>query len=528
MNKRSICIILIALMMFIGGCGRKSVPASVSGNDVSTAVEETQTLPDGEYSVEVTLEGGSGKASISSPAKIIMENGEMNAEIIWSSSNYDYLILDGTKYLSEIKDGRSCFYIPVSEDKAELDIKADTTAMSKPHEIDYKLIFSWESLCDSSGESVDAGVAVSSAKNDSRQLSEHVSISTELGNARKMDLYYAEEFDVWYYDGGYRELRIVDGTRILVIPEGKDIPSDLDSDVKVLMDPVDDIYLVSTASMDYFDKTDSLDRLKFASLEAGKWESAGVNEKMASGDIIYAGKYSSPDYELLKAGECKLVIENTMILHSPQVSEKLEELGFTVMIDMSSYEPDPLGRAEWIRFYGAMLGCEEKADEAYDKQRIAAEKVRSEVAAENPDVKKTALIFYFTENGMVNVKTSSDYLATMIEQCGAEYLYKSPEGQTAGSTSATISSEDFYSMALNADILIYNTTIAGNVASKEELTADYGLITGFAAYKNDEIYRMNSNVFQNPMSAGEIMEEMYLLITSGEEAGDDHVFFNRL
>ncbi|MCR5208757.1 MAG: ABC transporter substrate-binding protein [Lachnospiraceae bacterium] len=524
MIRKSLLITITVGMILLSGCSSKLQEPAVSAQAVVSSQDEK--LHDGEYSIELSLEGGSGKASIASPAKIIVKNGEMTVEIIWSSSNYDYMILDGTKYTAEIKDEKSCFYIPVKASDEYLDIKADTTAMSKPHEIDYKLIFSWDTFKDAYGGVVSFDVPDNDGMTRNENLWSHTSISSELNDPDRMDMDRATEFDVWYYDGGYRELRISDGTRILVVPEGGEVPGDLDADVKVLNDPVNDIYMVSTSGMDYFDKTDSLDRLKFTSLEAGDWESENVNAKMFSGDIRYAGKYSAPDYEMLKADGCRLVIENTMILHSPEVSEKLEELGFPVIIDMSSYEADPLGRAEWVRFYGALLGCEDKADEAYEKQKTFAEQVISEVESSYSDTKKNALIFYFTDNGMVNVKNSSDYLATMIEMCGADYIYENSEGKNPGSASATISSEDFYSLALNADILIYNTTIAGSVDSKEDLLADYSLLSGFKAYQNDGIYRMNSNVFQNPMSAGEIMEEMYEIISTGED--DQGNFFDRL
>lgn len=98
-------------------------------------------LSDGEYTAEVTLSGGSGRASVQSPAKITVSGGEITAEIVWSSSNYDYMRIGEEKYLPVNTEGNSTFVIPVSCFDRAVTVYADTTAMSEPHEIEYKLTF---------------------------------------------------------------------------------------------------------------------------------------------------------------------------------------------------------------------------------------------------------------------------------------------------------------------------------------------------------------------------------------------------
>ena len=107
---------------------------------------ENTELKDGEYTVEVSLEGGSGKAKIESPTKLTVENGQAYAEIIWNSPNYDYMICDNQKYLAVNTDGNSVFEIPVSAFDEKINVSADTTAMSTPHEIEYTLYFNSESI----------------------------------------------------------------------------------------------------------------------------------------------------------------------------------------------------------------------------------------------------------------------------------------------------------------------------------------------------------------------------------------------
>ena len=105
------------------------------------AEEAAETPADGEYSVNVTLEGGSGRATVESPAALTVADGKMTAVIRWSSPNYDYMIVDGEKYLPTNTEGNSTFEIPVSALDTPLAVTADTVAMSTPHEIEYTLTF---------------------------------------------------------------------------------------------------------------------------------------------------------------------------------------------------------------------------------------------------------------------------------------------------------------------------------------------------------------------------------------------------
>ena len=99
------------------------------------------SLPDGDYTIEVTLGGGSGRASVESPAALTVRGGACTARIVWNSPNYDYMIVDGERYLPVNADGASAFEIPVAAFDRPLTVRADTTAMSQPHEIEYELTF---------------------------------------------------------------------------------------------------------------------------------------------------------------------------------------------------------------------------------------------------------------------------------------------------------------------------------------------------------------------------------------------------
>ena len=135
-------VLFLALML----AGPVSVAAAQKENGIETDLE------DGEYSIQVDLEGGSGKASVSSPTLMLVKNGRMYAELQWSSSNYDYMIVDGEKFQNESEEGRnSVFTIPVTALDDKMEVIADTLAMGAPHEIDYTLTF-YEASIGSKGQ----------------------------------------------------------------------------------------------------------------------------------------------------------------------------------------------------------------------------------------------------------------------------------------------------------------------------------------------------------------------------------------
>lgn len=115
------------------------------GEDAKTS-ESTEALSDGTYTVEATLEGGSGKATIDSPLTLTVEGGAMTATVCWSSPNYDYMLVDGEQYLPVNTEGNSVFEIPVSVFDEPIDVVGDTVAMSKPHEIEYTITLHSETL----------------------------------------------------------------------------------------------------------------------------------------------------------------------------------------------------------------------------------------------------------------------------------------------------------------------------------------------------------------------------------------------
>ncbi|MBP3205888.1 MAG: ABC transporter substrate-binding protein, partial [Lachnospiraceae bacterium] len=167
-------------------------------------------------------------------------------------------------------------------------------------------------------------------------------ISAQLVYTHSMQKDHAQQFSVDYYEDGYALITLCDGSQFLSVPEGRDgqppaVPEDLPERITVLQQPVGNIYLAASAAMDMFRAMDALDCITLSGIEQNSWHIEEAREAMEQGRITYAGKYSAPDYELIKAKGCTLSIQSTMLEHVPEVREQLELLGIHVFEDHSSY-----------------------------------------------------------------------------------------------------------------------------------------------------------------------------------------------
>lgn len=333
-----------------------------------------------------------------------------------------------------------------------------------------------------------------------------------------LQLAYAKNFSIDYYEGGYKLLTIKDGTQILTVPEGKKAPDNLDESIIVMQQPVNNIYLVSSAVMDMFRELNALDTIGFSAQKAENWYVDGAKAAMENGDILYAGKYSSPDYELLVSKKCSLAIENSMILHSPEVKEMLEDFDIPVIIEYSSYETHPLGRVEWIKFFGALTGMEEEAEKAFEKQ---TEIVKHVTATKKTD--KTVAFFYITSNGLVQVRQSNDYIPKMIELAGGRYIFENLGDDSKRST-MNMQVEEFYNKAKDADYLIYNSTIDGGVKSVDELIEKCSVLSDFKAVKSGDVWCTEKDVYQQSMSIGFLIEDIHNMLQGADDKEMNYLY----
>ena len=336
-------------------------------------------------------------------------------------------------------------------------------------------------------------------------------------------LSYAEQFSVDYYDEDYALISIQDGSRFLVVPEGKEAPEGLDEDITVLRQPVENIYLVATSAMDLFRAIGGIENIRLSGTEADGWYIEEAREAMENGDILYAGKYSAPDYERIVAENCGLAVESTMILHNPEVKEMLENFGIPVLVERSSYETHPLGRVEWMKLYAVILDKEAEAEAIFKEQQEMVEEIGAE---ENTG--KTVAFFYISSNGYVNVRKANDYVSKMIQLAGGEYVFSDLGDSENALSTMNMQMEDFYAGAKDADYIIYNSTIDGELETMEQLLEKSSLLGDFKAVQNGNAWCTGKNLFQETTGIGTMIADMHQMLTEDDPSLTELTYMHKL
>lgn len=674
--RRMLAVVMAVFLLLLSGCGARSrgtdaSAAQLSGTSLSAvglrSFSELSEIPDGSYWIQVSMTGGSGRASISSPTGFYVKDGQATADIHWSSASYDYMKLDGVRY-NAFTDaaGHSAMTIPVSTLDTAIPVLADTTAMSKPYEIEYQLSFDGSALlpmadasmaeahplptdevnramqsattqvadaetpgsAGGSGNRTTAGenrVAVAddtqvmdthsgtdasqqakgresattaSAETSTKtagasgtvgESSVHWSAAPEIDGLRfvsseKNDV--AEYFRLSVYEDAsgakYQLLETAGGLhRYLIVPEDAQV-SDRKSDhftaraseansankekkgdaleLTVLQQPLTTTYVAASAVMAPLCDLGAVSQIRFSGLREEGWYVDEARAAMKAGSMLFAGKYSEPDYETLLREGCDLALESTMIYRSPEVIEKLNALGIPVYIDYSSYEPHVLGRLEWIRVYGALFGHEEEAQQWYqaERDRIRAiqkdaetssgEASQSGKSTEKSETKTsrnskneassigtssgragtdttaalrpTVVYFYVNSSGQIQVRQPHDYIPELLELAGARYL--APDmSSLSGSrkNNVTVSLEDFYSSCRDADYLIYSATLDRPLSSIRELLGKNALFADFKAVKEGHVYTTDKDFYQLSDRMADFAEDVHRML---QGQGDMH------
>ena len=351
--RAALTSLLLCIWIAAAGCaGQKT--------DQSAAAEDSQLCW-----AAVTLEGGSGKASVESPCPVMDRSGDLFAVITWSSSHYDFMVVNGEKLLPVNTEGNSTFEIPLKSEEAPsgssdsaasdtgrttslpadcaMEVQADTTAMSTPHLVDYTLSFRFfetreeaENAGGTKQETASADKAQNGAENVNETQDEAASEEIKIKEAPQLsgqqylsqdENEYAQGFVIYRYENDYAVLAAGDGRCYLIIPEGGQVPDSPDNELIILQKPLDRIYLAASAAMCQFDEIGAVDNVILSGLEKDGWYIEAAREAMEKGTLKYGGKYSTPDYEMIVASGVNLAIESTMIHHTPKVQEKLQQSG---------------------------------------------------------------------------------------------------------------------------------------------------------------------------------------------------------
>ena len=617
-----IVLLLSVVMSLLCGCGVRTgadssaaQPSEVSASATGLqSFSELSEIPDGSYWIRVSMTGGSGRASISSPTGFYVKDGQATADIHWSSANYDYMKLAGVRYEAFTDAaGHSAMTIPVSALDTAIPVLADTTAMSKPYEIEYELSFDGSALlpmadasmaeahalpteelqrtmqsattqvagasettdaagsvCWSAAPEIDGLTFISSEKNDVAEyfrlsiyedasgvkyqlletaggLHRYLIVPAEAQGAAKSSVSAESEVSsragTEANQGGKKSAK--SGTEAELhftarATEANSANKEKKGDaleLTVLQQPLTTTYVAASAVMAPLCDLGAVRQIRFSGLREEGWYVDEARAAMKEGSMLFAGKYSEPDYETLLREGCDLALESTMIYRAPEVTEKLTALGIPVYIDYSSYEPHVLGRLEWVRVYGALFGHEQKAQQWYltERDRIRAiqeeaekssvgvaqirkstekSETKTSVDSKNKtsstrtgsesagtdtivDQRPTVVYFYVNASGQIQVRQPNDYIPELLELAGARYLAPDMSGLSGSRKSnVTVSLEDFYSTCKDADYLIYSATLDRPLSSIQELLGKNALFADFRAVQEGHVYTTDKDFYQ--------------------------------
>lgn len=325
-------------------------------------------------------------------------------------------------------------------------------------------------------------------------------------------LLYATQFTLGKYPNGCTLIDI-QGDKFLVVPENAEIPADIDADVTILKQPIENIYLAATAAMDLICAIDGLDSVTLTGTDNSGWYIDAAVQAMENGTLSYAGKYSAPDYEMLLENDCGLSVQSTMILHKPEVRDQLIKLGIPVLIERSSYENDPLGRMEWVKLYGVLLGKEEEAERVYSEKLASVADVLN-----HEDTGKTAVFFSIAANGSVTVYKPGGYISRMVDYAGGHYVPETLGDDDSASSTVSMEMEAFYAACRDVDVLFYSGTIDGGVTTVDGLIEKNAALADFKAVREGNVWSTDKSLYQQGMSLSDMIIDIHEVLTDNTDA----------
>ena len=205
----------------------------------------------------------------------------------------------------------------------------------------------------------------------------------------------------------------------------------------------------------------------------------------------------------------------------PEVVEQLESVGVPVLIERSSYESDPLGRIEWLKLYGALVGKEDLACSQYDELLAALSPILDQEASG-----QTVAFFYINSSGAVNVRKSGDYIAKAIAMAGGQYVSFDESGEENALSTMTIQMESFYASAVDADIMIYNSTIDGEIRTIDELLTKSPLLADCKAVQAGTVWCITKNFYQESLALGDLILDVHAILQ--DKAAENLHFLRKL
>jgi len=323
-----------------------------------------------------------------------------------------------------------------------------------------------------------------------------------------MQLKYAKCFGVDYYKGGYKVAKLVDGTTMLIVPEGMSVPAEKPENAIVLQQPVKNILVSSTPVTSLINAIGALDAISLTTYDVDSWYIDDVKNALTSGKMTYIGDYKAPDYEKITAAGTTFSFFSTML--TDDVKEQLTNLKVDVVLDQSAKEDHPLARVEWAKLYGAIFNKEEAAENVFNTQDNYIEEL-----SKLEKTGKTVAMFYITSKGVLYTRNADDYMSKMIALAGGEYALSDVGVGETGTTKMEL--EAFYDKAKDADYIIYIWSLGGKPETLDAFLERAAILSDLKAVKNGNVWCTTPDYFQIQNTIGNMINDMRLMLDAGAD-----------
>lgn len=330
-----------------------------------------------------------------------------------------------------------------------------------------------------------------------------------------LNLDYAKHFKVDYYKDGYKIITDASDRKILLVPEGKEIPEQIDEKTLILNMPIKDIGIYSTIDAAWFRALGLEDKISTVTFDKDKWKMEEIFKNIEEGKTTFIGKTSSLDYELLQA------INPTINLMSKSYEEKLfpkfDELGLNY-ISMGAYlEEDPRGRLEWVKFAGALFDKDKEAEDFYNKEIEKINKVVKEVEESEIEKPNVAIIYFSPSKEVFNVTKPIGHQAVTTELAGGiAYPTKEMRDDLEG-RSNSMTNEEFYKQMQDADIIIYDNITGHGIQSISDMIEKAEFTKDLKAVKEKRVYGLQKSYWQSADRVSEIIEDLREVIVKDKD-----------
>ena len=345
--------------------------------------------------------------------------------------------------------------------------------------------------------------------------------NTGLVHERTMELKYAKHFAVDYYKDGYKVITDASDRKILIVPEGKEVP-EMEEEMVVIQKPIETVSIYSTIDAAWFRPIGALDRIVATTFEASSWRIPEIVEGLENGNISYIGKTSALDYELLQA------VAPTVNLLSKSSQEELfpkyDELGLDY-ISMGAYlEEDPRARLEWVKFTSALFDKEEEAIQFFDEELARMDAVSKKAAESTEEKLNVAFVYFSPSKSVFYVHNGKGHHAVTTEIAGGVHYPKDFAQDKNGFVPTT--NEEFYKIMSDVDLILYDNISGHGIQNMNDLLEKASFVSDLKVVEEGRIWGLQKEFWQSADKIADITEALNSILTTphGEMTENDYYF----